>query len=233
MLDSLALTDAPRVTISTQKDFVSVNRIVTRLRVDESAYVTVVNVSPAGYARVIFPEQPDEPAFLQGGRTYAIPGHLTGYQWASAVPPVGALGSRFVWYGRSRFGQVSAQGPGYIFVIASRTPLDLQALKDQWYFDGVELGGSLTDMEPGAVIPAVAGVALHDGEKNTGALGVSYARYSGYEAASYTTSKLGPGPKPGQCADYITQTSRLLHSRELSGCSAEAVRWARRVLASP
>ena len=185
VLDSIAADSSrlagPRVAISTDNDVGRDSRVVTRLRVEEDAYVAVVNVSPSGYASVVFPDSPDEPALLRGGRTYVIPSQFTGYHLAAS--PLGSAGTRFVWYGRSATARPSTRGPGYLFVIASRAPLNLAALEEEGYFDDVDVGGSVDEMEPGEVIPRVAVVA------STGAgIAADYARYSGYSAVAYASS---------------------------------------------
>lgn len=223
--DTTALHE-PVVTIATDHDYGRYRRIVTRLRATDDAYFVVVNVSPAGYAQVVYPEDPRDVARLRAGRTYILPSQFVGHEWESLAPP-GALGKRFVWYGQSAYARSGATGPGYVFVVASRLPLDLEALATAGYFDGVEVGSSLTDMEPDAVIPEIALLAV--GFTARGGLAVDVARYSGYDAVTYAAAPFQSAYNTGYCdAGYgifgpssITAWD-LAYSR--SGCSPYELR---------
>ena len=200
LLDSIGrdtmVAEGPGVVISTDYDAGRYNRVVTRLHSDADAYVAVVNVSPGGVASIVYPESPDAQAFLRGGRTYLLPSYFTGYQWES-VPPAGALGTRFIWYGRSVDARLSARGPGYLFAIASRAPLDLDRLAEEGYFDGVEVGTSLTDMEPDAVIPHIAVLAIASMPGRN--VSIDYARYSGYDAVTFASNAFQSAHNTAYC----------------------------------
>ncbi|MBA3889151.1 MAG: DUF4384 domain-containing protein [Gemmatimonadaceae bacterium] len=196
-LDSLgydtAQTAGPRVRISTEMEGVQTNRIVSRIHVADDAYVAVLNVWPSGVASVIFPESPEDTGFLPGGRTYAIPSMFSGY--ATMFPPTGAHGLRYVRFHRSSDVRVGARGPGYLVLIASRTPLDLAALDEAGYFTDVELGPDVREMEPSVVIPRVAVLASGG---NT-AVTLEHARYGGYDPMTLAASPIASGYDSRDC----------------------------------
>src|ERR687895_1983978 len=74
-----AVDRGPRVQIWTTDEFGTGNRIRTSFRLDDDAYVIVVNVGLDGYARVIFPESPEDDGFMRGGRTYRLPAFFPGF----------------------------------------------------------------------------------------------------------------------------------------------------------
>src|SRR5918999_1283223 len=74
-----AVDRGPRVQIWTTDEFGTGNRIPTSFRLDDDAYVIVVNVGLDGYANVIFPESPQDDGFMRGGRTYRLPGFFPGF----------------------------------------------------------------------------------------------------------------------------------------------------------
>src|SRR5918992_5752706 len=69
----------PRVHLWTTDEFGSRDRVRPAFRLEDDAYVIVVNVGLDGYARVIFPESPDDDGFMRGGRTYRLPAFFPGF----------------------------------------------------------------------------------------------------------------------------------------------------------
>lgn len=173
--------DGPRVSLSTMHEVGYGNRISARIRPEDDAYVAVVNVAPGGYAEIVFPEDPRDSGFLRGGRSYLIPSFFAGWP-AGAVPPVGAHGSSFVWYGSSHFARVSTRGPGYLFVLASWTPINFDTLEIEGYFDQRDLDTDIDEQEPQHVIAEFAKLALGAGFNDVATADI--ARYSGYDFAA-------------------------------------------------
>jgi len=168
---------APRVSISTEYDYSAFRRVRTRLRVQDDAYVLVVNVQPEGTARIIFPESPADSGLLRGGKSYLLPGFFGGYP--SLTLETSTSSTRFVTVSRSMLANATVQGPGYTFVLSSRWPFDMRHLEEAGYFDWVDLQGTVFDMNPDAVVPMVADVAFGGGKRYIASMDV--ARYAGYD----------------------------------------------------
>lgn len=167
---------APVVRVRTEEEFGTGNRIRTRLDVANDAYVLVFNIGPDGVAEVIFPEEPEDRGFLRGGTSYTLQPFFTGYPTMSLTSHVSA---RFTRVRFSTFARPSMRGPGYIFVLASRTPFDLRTLALEGYFDGTQVGYELYDLDPEDVIPFVAAAAV--GDRDRMAVRADFARYAGYD----------------------------------------------------
>lgn len=171
------LVGAPKVTIATEYERSSFRRVRTRIGVDRDAYVLVVNVAPDGAARIVFPETPKDHGMLRGGQSYTLPLFFGGYPAMNLE--TATTTTRFVTVGRSALASPLVEGPGYIFVLASRTPFDMQRLEDAGLFDWAEFGYQLHELEPDAVIPAVTALALGHTKHFIAASDV--ARYAGYD----------------------------------------------------
>jgi hypothetical protein len=100
-------------------------QIQTRFRVERGAYVVVGHLGGDGEIRILYPETPRATGWVAGGRTvslkpraaiYDMSPHL--YSFASA--PYRTLSSAYDSY--------DGLGHGYVFIIASRSPIDHQAL---------------------------------------------------------------------------------------------------------
>lgn len=224
-LDSLGYTavpvEGPRVAISSETEQVHGRRIIPRLHVADDAYVAVVNVWPSGTASVIYPASPDDDGFLRGGRTYDMPSMFSGF--ATMFPPSGAHGMRYVRYARSTDVQVGARGPGYLVLVASRTPLDLHALDTAGLFDDVELEGDVREMEPQVVTPWIAVLASGG---NTG-ITIDHARYGGYDGMTVPGSMLAYRTSSRYCGFgyFGALASRTLDFDYNPACNAEALRY--------
>ena len=167
---------APLVRIRTEDAIGPVRHVRARLEVSRDAYVLAFNVGPDGVVQIIFPEDPEDSGFLRGGAKYALQPIFTGYPTMSLtwVPS-----ARFVRVRMSAYARPTMRGPGYLFVLASRTPFDLQALATAGYFDGVEAGFTYNELDPEDVIPTVAAAAV--GDREGMAVRADFARYGGYD----------------------------------------------------
>jgi hypothetical protein len=167
---------APLVRIRTVNEIGAPRHLRARLEVTRDAYVLAFNVGPDGVVKLIFPEDPEDSGFLRGGATYALQPIFTGYPTMSLtwVPA-----ARFVRVRMSALARPTMRGPGYVFVLASRTPFDLQPLATAGYFDGVEAGFTYNELDPEDVIPAVAAAAM--GDREGMAVRADFARYGGYD----------------------------------------------------
>lgn len=168
---------APRVGISTEYEYSAFRRVRTRLKVDDDAYVLVVNVAPDGLAQVIFPESPGDPGLLKGGKSYLLPVFFGGYPSMSLESAT--VGTRFGIVRQSALASPTLRGPGYTLVLASRTPFDMRRLELEGLFDGVELGWTTRELDPDEVLPVIAEIALPVGEPFI--VSADHARYAGYD----------------------------------------------------
>jgi hypothetical protein len=225
-LDSLGydttVTDGPRVAISSETERVQGRRIIPRLHVADDAYVAVVNVWPSGVASVIYPESPAHDGFLAGGRTYVMPSMFSGF--ATMFPPAGAYGQRFVRFSRSSDVHVGARGPGYLVVVASRTPLDLAALDTAGLFDEIELGYDVREMEPSVIAPWIAVLA----SGGNPAVSIDHARYGGYDGMSVPGSMLASSHTSSRYCGFGYFGALASHSWDFDynpACNAEALRY--------
>lgn len=224
-LDSLGYdtvaTEGPRVAISSETERLAGRRIIPRLHVADDAYVAVVNVWPSGTVSVIYPESPDHDGFLPGGRTYVMPSMFSGF--ATMFPPAGASGLRFVRYNRSSDVQVGARGPGYLVVLASRTPLDLASLDTAGLFDEISLGSNVHEMAPSVVAPWIAVLA----SGGNAAVTIDHARYGGYDGMAVPGSMVAMHRSSRYCGFgyFGALASHAWDADYNSTCNAEALRY--------
>ena len=167
---------APLVRIRAESEIGTVRHVRARLEVTRDAYVLAFNVGPDGVVQMIFPEDPEDSGFLRGGAKYSLQPIFTGYPTMSltSIPY-----ARFTRVRTSAHARPTMRGPGYIFVLASRTPFDLQALATEGYFDGVEAAFDYNALDPEDVIPTVAAAAV--GDRGRMAVRADFARYGGYD----------------------------------------------------
>jgi hypothetical protein len=71
-------------------------------RTDDDAYVMIVRIDTDGRLDILYPAHPDDRQFVEGGRTYHVPG-----------------------YNRGSFHVSDDPGMGYVFAVASWEPFDL------------------------------------------------------------------------------------------------------------
>ncbi len=180
VLDSaglLAQEEGPEIRVRAEQTFGNPSTIDAVLRLDDDAYVMVVNVGPDGYAQVIYPERPTDDGFLRGGRSYRMGGFFPGF--ASNVANTAGLGyQKFVPYQRSEYASVMARGPGYLFAVAASRPIDLQAVADQGLWDGFRLPLDGMMLDPRYIVRYYEDAAF--GEGHLPGVTASIARYAGW-----------------------------------------------------
>ena len=136
----------PQVRIWTAEDDGALSRVRPVVRLDDDAYVVVVNVGLDGYARVVFPESPDDDGFLRGGRTYRLPSFFPGF-----------AGHHRSQYGRlynatSAYDDVYDRYAGYVFVIASWRPMHFELGEAMGFWDDVRLAAHERQLDPYVVM---------------------------------------------------------------------------------
>lgn len=173
----LAQDEGPEIRLRAEQAFGNPSNIDAVLRLDDDAYVMVVNVGPDGYARVLFPDRPGDDGFLRGGRSYRIPGFFPGF--ATNVANTAGLGYHaFVPYRRSEFASPTARGPGYVFAVASPRPIDFQSVADLGLWDDFRLPLDGMMLDPRYVVRYYQDAAF--GEGRLPEVTASIARYAGW-----------------------------------------------------
>lgn len=165
----------PRVRLRVEQDFRNPNNLAAFLRLEDDAYVMVVNVGPDGFAQVVFPEKPADDGFLRGGRSYKIPAFFPGFA-TNALTGFG-YHDRFVAFQRSEFASAMARGPGFVFAIASEEPLNMEAAVNYGMWDEFRLPTDAILFHPNAVVNYYADAVRTSDE--TWIRG-SVARYAGW-----------------------------------------------------
>ena len=102
----LAQEPGPEIRLRAEQEFGGPDNIDAVLRLDDDAYVMVVNVGPDGYARVVFPETPADDGLLRGGRSYRLPSFFPGF--ATNASSALSMSGRFIPFQRSEFASVTA-----------------------------------------------------------------------------------------------------------------------------
>lgn len=117
------------------------DRVRLRFRTSESAYVAVLHLSPDGELEFLHPRSPWDDGYVYGRRAHAVshgPGHRD-------------------WRVRA------SSGMGYVYVIASETPLDFHAFRDRygdgWAFRRI---GHVIHGDPFYALDRVTGMLVRD-----------------------------------------------------------------------
>jgi uncharacterized protein DUF4384 len=163
----------PGAQIWTTDEFGSGNRIRASFRLDDDAYVIVVNVGLDGYANVVFPESPDDDGFMRGGRTYRLPPFFPGF----------ANNFRASRYARlhnatSAYDDIYDRYAGYVFIIASWRPMHFQLTEALGLWDDYRLAAHDEKLEPYVVIHRFADQLVPGPSRDYTA---RFARYAAFE----------------------------------------------------
>lgn len=156
--------DGPNAYISVNYDGGLLNRSLRAVfRTEQTSYVLVGHLAGDGRIRVLFPESPDESGLIRGTKYYRT---------SSTTAHYDALPSLFS-FTRSPYRGVGAMhdsydgaGHGYVFIVASRTPLDYDLLYDYAGWAELEMDGYDRHHDPRFAIRSFAD-ALTRGAKYT------------------------------------------------------------------
>jgi hypothetical protein len=133
----------PRVRIWTTDEAGIGSRVRASFRLDDDAYVAVVNVGLDGYARVIFPESPTDDGFMRGGRTYRLPSFFPGFFDHFYASRYG----RF-YNAASAYGGFYDRYSGYVFIVASWRPMNFAAAEELGLWDDYRLAAHERQLGP-------------------------------------------------------------------------------------
>jgi len=159
----------PRVSIYTDGEFGSVDRVTARFRLDDDGYVAVFNVDRDGRVRTLYPEDPEDAGFLRGGYTYKLPSFFPGFgsrAFSSFAPGFGGYGYSLARYGAGTVASrtYDRQG-GYVFVVASWSPLRLDRLEEEELWDTYQVAERLGDLSPYRLMREYADLLVPRGQK--------------------------------------------------------------------
>ncbi|MEX2571672.1 MAG: DUF4384 domain-containing protein [Gemmatimonadota bacterium] len=97
-----------RVWIENDRDyFRNGDRLDVRFTLSDDAYVAIVHVDPVGNLDFLFPASPWDNEYVRGGRMHVLPGRGASQGWTVR----------------------GTSGIGYVYMIASRTPLDFGSFR--------------------------------------------------------------------------------------------------------
>jgi hypothetical protein len=148
------------------------DRIRTSFRLDDDAYVIVVNVGRDGHANVIFPESPEDDGFMRGGRTYRLPAFFPGFA-RHFRSDYGRL-----YRATSAYDDTYDRYAGYVFVLASWRPLHFQVAEALGLWDNYRLATHEERLEPYTVMHRFADQLVQGRSRDYTA---RFARYAAIE----------------------------------------------------
>ena len=132
-------------------------------RTEQTAYVLVGHLAGDGRIRVLFPESPDESGLVRGSKYYRTSSTTAHYDalpslFSFTVSPYRGLGAMHDSY--------DGAGHGYVFMVASRTPLNYDLLYDYAGWAELEMEDYTRHYDPRYAIRNFADV-LSGGAKYT------------------------------------------------------------------
>jgi hypothetical protein len=164
----------PRVQIWTTDELGTGNRVRTSFRLNDDAYVIVVNVGLDGYANVIFPESPDDDGFMRGGRTYRLPAFFPGFANSFSRSRYARL-----YNTTSMYDGVYDRYAGYVFILASWRPMHFKATEALGLWDDYRLAAHERHLEPYVVMQQFADQLVQRGARDYTARFARYAAFRG------------------------------------------------------
>jgi len=184
---SIADREGPRVNIRAEvSQLTSSRRVRAVFDVADDAYVLIGHVDATGVLRVVFPADPSDDGFVQGGgRSYETPEFFGGFNDAYMF--------RYANYGRLYGTQPQAYdgGGGYLFIVASWRPLHYEKLGGNGQWDSFEMTNEAYVRDPRPAIYELASVLAGESREAYTVKFATYfnsqdvtpgAGYSGYSA---------------------------------------------------
>lgn len=119
-------TDGPRASIYVEyTGGMYTRQIQTRFRVDKSSYVVVGHLGGDGEIRILYPETPRAHGWVAGNKTISLKPRSAIYDVSPHLFSFSSAPFRNV---SAAYDSYDGLGHGYVFIIASRVPIDHQAL---------------------------------------------------------------------------------------------------------
>ena len=146
--------NGPEAHVRVEYDGGTLNRRLEALfTVKRPAYVMVAHLGGDGVVRVLFPEDPRESGWIRGGRVYRTDAASADYD---AAPGYWFMRPTFHRSVAARQDSYDGNGHGYVFMIASETPLRFDRVSDVSLWNEYELPGYATALDPRGLIRAYA-----------------------------------------------------------------------------
>jgi len=156
--------DGPKAWISVSYSGGLLNRSLDAyFQTEQYAYVMVGHLGGDGRIRVLYPESPDEPGFVRGKKYYHA---LSKPAYYDAIPSLFSFTMSPYRGAGARHDSYDGRGHGYVFMIASRTPLRYGLLYDYAGWAELEVEGYTYHHDPRYAIRDFADV-LAGGAKYT------------------------------------------------------------------
>lgn len=192
---ALADREGPRVTVRTEINaYTSSRRVRAMFHVDDDAYVVIGHIDPDGVLRIVFPTDPHDDGFVQGGRSYSTAQFFAGYadEYAYRLQTVG-------FYPHISSAHDSYDGGlGYVFVIASWRPFHVDQFSTEGRWDTFELTDQEYMRDPRPAVHELASLLVGDQEE---AYTVKFASYFNtlafYNGNNFFNSEFGVASCPG------------------------------------
>lgn len=156
--------DGPKAWIAVTYSGGLLNRSLhTYFQTEQYAYVMVGHLGGDGRIRVLYPESPDESGFVRGKKYYHA---LSKPAYYDAIPSLFSFTMSPYRGAGARHDSYDGRGHGYVFMIASRTPLKYGLLYDYAGWAELEVEGYTYHHDPRYAIRDFADV-LSGGAKYT------------------------------------------------------------------
>jgi hypothetical protein len=168
----------PRVQVHTFYTTVSGSRRVEpSFTADEDAYVVVAHLDAYGRVQVVFPGSPRDDGFVRRGQSYRVPPFFAGFSSEYAARRRDVL----PWRTTTSLHDSYDGGTAYLFVIASRRPLQVDSIADNAKWASYQLDETYI-RDPRSAIQELAAVLADGGQAYTITYATSYAsdRYNAY-----------------------------------------------------
>jgi hypothetical protein len=120
-------------------------RIQTRFRVESGSYVLVGHLGGDGQLRVLYPETPKSTGWVSGNKTVSLKPYAAVYDGSPHLFSFATASYRSVG---ARMDSYDGLGHGYVFMIASRHPIDFAALMDASGFEDLGIEDYERDRDP-------------------------------------------------------------------------------------
>jgi hypothetical protein len=157
-------------------------------RTDANAFVVVGHLGGDGVIRVIYPEEPGDPGFVQAKKTYNTDMFSAQFDgipslFSYSIAPYRSLNSLYDSY--------DGRGHGYVFVVASRRPLRTGALEENGQWVEWEVGDYTRTADPRyAVRDFAAAIAGGDDYTLRFASSFSTSHYDAYASRAWDCAML-------------------------------------------
>ncbi len=187
---SIADREGPGVRIrADMESYTGARRVRAFFQSNDDAYVVIGQIGPDGVLRIVFPTNPHDDGFVQGGHSYQTAQFFAGYadEYSYRLRNVGLYN-----YNTAAEHDSYDGGLGYLFVIASWRPMHVEQFSDEGRWDTFELTDEEYMRDPRPAVHELASLLVGDQPE---AYTVKFASYfntlATYNGASFFNSAYG------------------------------------------